>query len=474
LLEQALAVSRRLGDRGGERDTLRSLSFVLWLQRRNEEALVVAERTLQLDREAGNPARIAGDLTNRGAILRSLGRLEEAVATLQEALELTESDSDGLGRHVDALYVLHTVYRDKGEPQAAEPFLARALEITREDRFRVQMPFPMSAMANLLLERGEIEQALDLFSRAVELSRQSRYAFGLAHNLRGLAKVLVGIGRADEALPYVREVADLARWLGDRDAAIAMLTEAAPLLERRAQYDEAAQSWQRLLDLTREDAAHPFAVDALTGLARAAEHAGHVDRALRFLQGALPRCDDERRGRVLNEIGIREWSRNQFESALDVFRQALVEFERLDQPEHAGLMLNSMGACLLRLGRADEAKSMLDRAMRAHATSRQDVLEGHALALLGDVAEMQRDHAAAIAAYEQSLAIRQQRGDRRGEGWMRHHIARACQDAGLAERARAEIARAEQIGHELADGEILEACRRFGAPPAEDALPDEG
>jgi tetratricopeptide (TPR) repeat protein/class 3 adenylate cyclase len=480
MLDRALAVSRRLGDRAGERDTLRSLSFLLWLQRRNDEALDVVDRALQLDRETGDPARIAGDLTNRGAILRSLGRFDEAIETLQEALGLTEADSEDLSRHVEALYVLHTVYRDKGEPQAAEPFLARALEISSEDRFRVQMPFPMSAMANLLLERGEIERALDLFRRAVELGRQSRYAFGLAHNLRGLAQVLMGIGRVEEALPYMREAADLARRLVDRDTEIAMLAEAAPVLERRGQNDEAAQSWQRLLDLTREDGRHPLAVRALTGLARAAEHAGHIDRALRFLREALTLCDDERRGDILNEIGIREWKREQFEAALGTFRDARAVFERLGQREHVGLMLNSIGSCLARLGRVDEARETLEGAVRAHAGGGQLLLEGHALALLGDVARTQRDLPGAITCYERSLMIRQEVGDRRGEGWMHHHLARACHDAGEGDRARQEVARAEAIGLELGDGEILAACRQLAAPAAQaaalpdDALPGQG
>ncbi|HUE85942.1 MAG TPA: tetratricopeptide repeat protein [Vicinamibacterales bacterium] len=461
LLDQALAVSRRLGDRGGERDTLRSLSFLLWLQRRNDEALDAVDRALELDREAGDPARIAGDLTNRGAILRSLGRFDEAIGNLQEALGLiaTESEETYLSRHVEAMYVLHTVYRDKGDPQAAEPLLARALEISSEDRFRVQMPFPMSATANLLLERGEIERALDLFRRAVELGRQSRYAFGLAHNLRGLAEVLVGIGRVEEALPYLREAADLARRLVDRDAEIAMLAQAAPLLEQRGQNEEAAQSWQRLLDLTREDGRHALAVRALTGLARAAEHAGHGERALRFLCEALPLCEDEWRGHILNEIGIREWRREQFEPALDRFREALSVFERLGHGEHIGLMLNSIGSCLARLGRVEEAQATLEGAVGAHAAGGHLLLEGHALALLGDVARAQRDTPRAVAAYEQSLVIRQRLGDRRGEGWMRHHLARACHEAGLEEQARQHATRAAAIGGELGDGELVAACQ---------------
>ena len=466
LLQEALAVSRRLGDTIGERDTLRSLSFLFWLQRRNEEALGAVDEALQLDRRSGDLERMAGDLTNRGAILRSLGRFDEAIVSLEEALQCTApgTGGDDQSRQVEALYVLHTVYRDKGDLKAAEPFLARALDISGEDRFRVQMPFPMSATANLLLERGETERALDLFRRAVELSRQSRYAFGLAHNLRGLAEVLIGIGRAEEALPYLREAVDLARRLVDRDAEVAMLAQVAPLLESRGQNDEAAQAWHRLLDLTREDDRHPLVVRALTGLAGTAERAGHADRALRFLREALPLCDGEQRGQILNEIGIREWKQRHFEAALDTFRDALGVFERLDQREHLGLMLNSIGSCLVRLERMDEAQDSLERAVRVHAAGAQHLLEGHALALLGDVALARRDASGAIAYYEQSLAIRERLGDRRGEGWMRHLLARASQEAGQGDRARQEAALAAAIAEELADGELVAACRALSQP----------
>lgn len=468
LLDRALAMSRRLGDRNGERDTLRSLSFVLWLQQRGVEALDAVDRALVLDREDGDVARVAGDLTNRGAILRSLGRFDEAISVAQEAVRLTGADGEDQSRLVEALYVLHTIHREMGDLAAAEPFLARALEIAGEDRFRVQMPFPTSAMANLLIERGEIERALDLYRRAVDIGRQSRYAFGLVHSLRGLADVLVGTGRVDEALPYLRETADLARRLADRDAETAVLAQTAPLLEHRGQNEEAAQGWQRLLDLTRDEEGRPETVRALMGLSRAAERAGHIDRAIRFLREAVPRCDEDARGALLNEIGIREWKRGQFGPALDTFREALAIFERIGEAEHAGLMMNSIGACLLRLDRAADAESTLEDAVRAHAARGHPVLEGHALALLGDAARAQGNTGRATASYAQSLALRQTLGDRLGEGWMRQHLAEAYREAGDEDRAREEAALAAAIGRELGNEELAAACGVPAAPGTPD------
>jgi tetratricopeptide (TPR) repeat protein/class 3 adenylate cyclase len=456
-LDQALALSRRLDDRIGERDTLRSQSFLFWLQGRSEEALAAVDQALALDRAAGDADRIAGDLTNRGAVLRSLGRFDDAIEALEEAVRVSapESGTADVSRHVEALYVLHTIYRDRGDLHGAEPYLTRALEVAGEDRFRVQLPFPMSAMANLLLERGEIDRAVDLFRRAVEISRQSRYAFGLAHNLRGLGEVLLGLGRGEEALPYLREAADLARRLADREAEAAVLARTAPLLEARGHNDEAAQAWQRLLDLSRDQPDGEAAARALRGLAVAAERAGHPDRALRFLREALPRTGDGDRGHVLNEIGVREWARGAYDAALDVFREALAIFERVGPPASVGLMLNSIGACLLKLERAADAAAALQQAIGVHAAADQPRLEGHARALLGDAALAAGDAAGARAAYEQSLAIRERLGDRRGEAWMRLGLARASRASGDRHRAEQEAALACAIAGELHDAEIL-------------------
>ena len=468
MLDRALALSRRLANRSGERDTLRSLSFLFWLQGRNDDALEAVDRALALDREAGEPDRIAGDLTNRGAILRSLGRFTEAIETLQEALIVTapETGIDDFSRHVEALYVVHTIYRDQGDLHAAEPYLARALEIAGEDRFRVQLPFPLSAMANLLLERGEIDRAVELFRKAVEISRQARYAFGLAHNLRGLGEVLLGMGRGEEALPYLREAADLSRRLVDRDAEVAVLLRTAPLLEERGHNDEAAQAWQRLLDLARDRGDGSTAGRALTGLAHAAERAGHLDRAIRFFREAVPLAGAAGRGHLLNEIGLREWKRGSFEAALEAFREARALFEQLALAGSAGLMMNSIGACLLKLGRVEDARRTLEDALPVHAAATQPLLEGHALALLGDAAVAAGDLQAAVEAYERSLAIRRRIGDRRGEAWMHVSLARASREAGAHGRAREQALAAAAIGEELNDGEILAAGRALAEPAA--------
>ena len=175
-----------------------------------------------------------------------------------------------------------------------------------------------------------------------------------------------------------------------------------------------------------------------------------------------------RRGDVLNEIGVREWKRGHYEVALATFRDAHDLFEALGHAASAGLMSNSIGACLLKIGRLDEARTTLDAAVRTHAAGGEPLLEGHALALLGDVAVAQADIPRAASCYERSLAVRRRIDDRRGAAWMHLSLARALAPLD-ASRADAEAAHALALAEDLGDADILAAARAWR--PATGDLP---
>ena len=66
--------------------------------------------------------------------------------------------------------------------------------------------------------------------------------------------------------------------------------------------------------------------------------------------------------------------------------------------------------------------------------------------------------------FRSSLAIRREIGDRRGEGWMQHSLARV---AGLERRTEVAVSAAEEarrIAVELGDKELLQACDELNFP----------
>ncbi len=63
--------------------------------------------------------------------------------------------------------------------------------------------------------------------------------------------------------------------------------------------------------------------------------------------------------------------------------------------------------------------------------------------------------------YAASLEIRQEIGDRKGEGWMSHHLARILFSQGGEEQALPLLNRATAIAVETGDQQLGDACARL-------------
>lgn len=87
-LENALILRRKIGDKPGESNALRSLSFLRWHQGRHQEALQCNQLAFEIDRDRDDARGMSHDLTNLAAVLQSLGDMEGALQKLNEVLKL--------------------------------------------------------------------------------------------------------------------------------------------------------------------------------------------------------------------------------------------------------------------------------------------------------------------------------------------------------------------------------------------------
>ena len=463
VLELALEVSRRLEDTDSERDTLRSLSFLLWQQRRYEDALEALDGALKIDRASGDRQRISGDLTNRGSVLRGLGRYHEALESLEEALTLIPPTSV---RRCETQYIIGNVYRDLGEDTKAREYQERSLEFQTESRyFTIHLPITVQALATLSFEQGDMEKGIDLLRRILELRLNAPNSFGLAQCQQTLAEMLTAVGRPEEALPHLLESATLFRRSRDEAGEVRVLAVAAPILEQGGRSDEARGAWEQVLDLSDKHGWGANALDAHRGLAGLAEGAGQLELAVSHLGAAIQLTetvtDCPKRGTLLNQLGIVYWKRGKYLEAVDCYSEALRVLRSRGETADVGVILNSLGATLGKLGRRDEADQRLDEAIAAHRKTGQDLLLGHALALKGDLRFDRGDSHEALVYYEESLGLRRRVSNRRGEGWMLHHQARALSTSGDGAAGKERAKRGAAIAAELGDRELADACARL-------------
>jgi DNA-binding SARP family transcriptional activator len=147
-LEQAVAISREVGDRSGESRAANNLAEVYTRLGRSEEAIDLLRRGLELNRAAGRRFGEGVALVNLGDALLDLDRADEALDYLQQArhifAEIDAADGAGyvlvslgrcyllLGRDADALDHLaqgltsHQISDNRQQQAAALRLLGRA------------------------------------------------------------------------------------------------------------------------------------------------------------------------------------------------------------------------------------------------------------------------------------------------------------------------------------------------------------
>ena len=427
-LGTSLRLSVELGDRAGERNALRSMGLLRSHEGRYADAVTSIERALALDEELGETAAAAGDVASLGNVLRKMGRQHDALEALERALERLTPQEDTM-KWCSVMTVISAAHRDLGDQETALRYLLRVRDVSLDRRVPVMASFCLPAIAHIQLQQGEVDAALCTYREAVEQSRRARHADGLAQSLRALGETLFGLQRYSESVPCLREAAAIFARLEDRETETVLWQRAATALERcDGALDDAEQLWELVRD-RREDAGDSMGEAlALEGIARCARQRGMRNVAIAHYEHALARAvvaaDGAREISLRNTLGLLRWEDGLYGEALRQYEAALRLCRELEDRIHEGLILNSVGATLLKLRRHDEARTALEEGIRANARSGERLLEAHGHALLGDVLVAAGRPRDAGLAYERALALRLALGDRRGEELIRERLSR--------------------------------------------------
>lgn len=188
---------------------------------------------------------------DRGKVLLELGRGDEAIAALEQAVEISEALAERLPehfalRHAEALDTLAVALAELGRREPALAAAERALRIINELTRKQPREhlYPLARMTNNLGQRlheaGRTEQACELLGRAVEAfeilanAQPSVHRETLARVLANRSSALAELGRHaeayDVALRAIGLTEDPALTIGGRR----MLARLAFALDRRA------------------------------------------------------------------------------------------------------------------------------------------------------------------------------------------------------------------------------------------------
>ena len=464
-LESALDLRRQTGDRSGESNTLRSLSFLRWHQGRNREALQCNEQALEIDRFLGDSRGMSHDLTNQAAVLQSVGDMETALQRLEAALTL-EAAEDPFNA-MTIFYNIANIHSKMSRYEEALRYYEKALQPCTQHRLYINQILVLGCIASMYRKQTQLEESLHYFQQVVDISKRITYPQGTVNGLRGIADILLIENRPDEALRYLTESVRILRELGDMTNEAISWEIIASIHERSNDgWSDAEKSWSEVRRLAQRLNDLPRQLTALEGMTRNLR-TGSADKRRIFstleesYRTAVKLNKKEDSGRLLNSMAILEWEFQNFDMALAHYQQALDIYQELKDNSKMGFILNSMAVTLRSMQRFNEAMDTLERALPLHRQMSEHLLEAQAMVVMGHLHADLGDFDKANHAYNLSLTIRRDIGDEIGEGWLACHLVRLYIQQRRLKDCKPLLVQIHAIASRHNDHALKDACRQL-------------
>jgi len=330
---------------------------------------------------------LARILADNGYAWQVQGELDRSDSLLSEALAVYEALPEPVTSTSAVLTNLGWIEISRGNPEKAADIFRRSVALRRElDPEDPALATSLEALAQATLRTGDYAAADSAVSEALGIRRRTlppgHDRIAGAMGLR--ADLLRRRGEPAEAEPLLREVLgmQIARF-GENHRVVANLQNALGLtLEDMGRDEEAAtllrQSWQTYTAVFGEDHVNAAIVEA--NLARVLFRSGATEEARERFAHLVPIVrtaypDDRRYMDDQVTLGLLDCLADDEQEAIESLQAASndsrpVEGTRADDVHLRAL--NTLGSCLQRLGRGDEARSVLRASLDASIDRSED------------------------------------------------------------------------------------------------------
>jgi DNA-binding SARP family transcriptional activator len=250
--EAALQAASRAGDRLGEAVMRYSLGSLYLFEQRNTLAAEQFAEAESIYASLGDEYGVALVMRNAAILERRMGKLAQALAHSQAALEVFRAVGDYVGQaHV--LHNLAQVWLDYGADDTAGEMLEEAAAICQRIGNRRVYAQVQRQVGDLRLRCGDLGQAAEAYGSVLSIVRESRDRVGECYALVGLSRVDIQRGQPESAERVLVELLETAEEIGD---------------------------------LTVESMAALALAEAQVAAGKLSAAAGHADRALRQCERA--------------------------------------------------------------------------------------------------------------------------------------------------------------------------------------------
>jgi CHAT domain-containing protein/predicted negative regulator of RcsB-dependent stress response len=333
LSRQALAESRRVGERPREVELINYTAHVLSNLGDNEQARKALEGVLDYyDRQGrGNQppqekSAHAEALNSMGEVFYSMGDPIKALDYFRSSLVLWIALRDRRGEAQSRLFAGYALSNSGDQKKALVEF-NRALELFRTLEDRRGEALSLTALGSLHSLSGEEQAAIDLHFQAMSIFRTIGDHQSEAVTLNGVGQAYEDLNEKQVALDNYKQALRLFQDSGSLDFAAVTEYQIAKVYHSLADIEQALAHYNRCISLSREANKRRIEVYALNDIAAIHDSRGQRQATLGQYQKILKiyREIGDRRGQAiaLNSIGDFFFSAGQQQRALVFYQQAL-------------------------------------------------------------------------------------------------------------------------------------------------------
>jgi len=253
-LEEILAMPSGQGPTPARAKALIGAGGIAWWQRDREAAGGFYEGALAIERELGDPARIAEALYNLAFVVAGED-IGSAARLLDESLDLFRREGDERGvAQVLAMLVIRDA--DAGEWASVTARMEETVAIWRRVGDRLHLAFDLVWLASARGRLGHREAARSAALEALEIFREVDNLTGIGIALVDLAFLATWEGRHEDAIRLAAAFESLREHVGGPPGGFAGLLEGDPADEARAHLseDEAQRAWDEGLAMSVDEA----------------------------------------------------------------------------------------------------------------------------------------------------------------------------------------------------------------------------
>ncbi|MGD2077105.1 MAG: tetratricopeptide repeat protein [Chloroflexota bacterium] len=257
--ERALNAIRQSAANSGESLSVQSqlLANLAWFQSglgKNQVALKNAEDAVAVADQAHDRVSRAHGLSILGWTLQVLGRFDESVDALSEAVTIFNQNDRPLRASL-ALIRLGSVYWRKRDFEKTVAYYQQSLEIEERLQNKRGINRATGGIGLVYVHLDKYDEALVWLNKALDLDRELGNRFGVARHLGNLGTLYLALGDYPQALALYQEAAQIDRALGNKSTLAIWLGSIGNVYKQTADdelaldhYDQAIAMYQDLGD----------------------------------------------------------------------------------------------------------------------------------------------------------------------------------------------------------------------------------